>query len=145
MQFKVKSFGELTAAELYEILKSRSEIFLLEQNIICQDMDDVDYDSLHCFLQEGNRVVAYLRAYYKEGNRSVVKVGRVLSLTHGIGLGTRLMKESIDYIKANMPCKKISMNAQSHATGFYERFGFKKVSDEFLEEGVPHVQMDLEI
>lgn len=145
MQFKVKSFGELTAAELYEILKSRSEIFLLEQNIICQDMDDVDYDSLHCFLQEGNRVVAYLRAYYKEGDRSVVKVGRVLSLTHGIGLGTKLMKDSIDYIKANMPCKKISMNAQSHATGFYERFGFKKVSDEFLEEGVPHVQMDLEI
>lgn len=145
MQFKVKSFGELTAAELYEILKSRSEIFLLEQNIICQDMDDVDYDSLHCFLQEENRVVAYLRAYYKEGDRSVVKVGRVLSLTHGIGLGTKLMKDSIDYIKANMPCKKISMNAQSHATGFYERFGFKKVSDEFLEEGVPHVQMDLEI
>lgn len=145
MQFKVKSFGELTAAELYEILKSRSEIFLLEQNIICQDMDDVDYDSLHCFLQEENRVVAYLRAYYKEGDRSVVKVGRVLSLTHGIGLGTRLMKESIHYIKVNMPCKKISMNAQSHATGFYERFGFKKVSDEFLEEGVPHVQMDLEI
>lgn len=145
MQFKVKSFGELTAAELYEILKSRSEIFLLEQNIICQDMDDVDYDSLHCFLQEGNRVVAYLRAYYKEGDRSVVKVGRVLSLTHGIGLGTKLMKDSIDYIKVNMPCKKISMNAQSHATGFYERFGFKKVSDEFLEEGVPHVQMDLEI
>ena len=62
MQFKVKRFGELTTAELYEILKSRSEIFLLEQNIVCQDMDDVDYDSLHCFLQENGRITAYLRA-----------------------------------------------------------------------------------
>ena len=145
MQFKAKHFSELTAAELYEILKSRSEIFLLEQNIICQDMDDVDYDSLHCFLQEGRRVTAYLRAYYKEGDCSVVKLGRVLSLTHGIGLGTRLMQESIGYIKANMPCRKISINAQCHAIGFYERLGFRVVSDEFLEEGVPHVVMDAEI
>ena len=145
MQFKVKRFGELTTAELYEILKSRSEIFLLEQNIVCQDMDDVDYDSLHCFLQENGRITAYLRAYYKEDDASVIKLGRVLSLEHGVGLGTRLMQESIDYIRANLPCKKISINAQCHAVGFYERFGFMVVSDEFLEEGVPHVAMDLEI
>ena len=145
MQFKVKQFEELTTAELYEILKSRSEIFLLEQNIICQDMDDVDYDSLHCFLQENGRITAYLRAYYKEDDASVIKLGRVLSLKHGIGLGTRLMQESIDYIRANLPCEKLSINAQCHAVGFYERFGFRVVSDEFLEEGVPHVAMDLEI
>ena len=145
MQFKVKRFGELTTAELYEILKSRSEIFLLEQNIVCQDMDDVDYDSLHCFLQENGRITAYLRAYYKEDDASVIKLGRVLSLEHGVGLGTRLMQESIDYIRANLPCEKLSINAQCHAVGFYERFGFMVVSDEFLEEGVPHVVMDLEI
>ena len=145
MQFKVKRFGELTTAELYEILKSRSEIFLLEQNIVCQDMDDVDYDSLHCFLQENGRITAYLRAYYKEDDASVIKLGRVLSLEHGVGLGTRLMQESIDYIKIHLPCEKLSINAQCHAVGFYERFGFMVVSDEFLEEGVPHVVMDLEI
>ena len=145
MQFKVKRFGELTTAELYEILKSRSEIFLLEQNIVCQDMDDVDYDSLHCFLQENGRITAYLRAYYKEDDASVIKLGRVLSLEHGVGLGTRLMQESIDYIRANLPCEKLSINAQCHAVGFYERFGFRVVSYEFLEEGVPHVAMDLEI
>ena len=145
MQFKVKRFGELTTAELYEILKSRSEIFLLEQNIVCQDMDDVDYDSLHCFLQENGRITAYLRAYYKEDDASVIKLGRVLSLEHGVGLGTRLMQESIDYIRVNLPCEKLSINAQCHAVGFYERFGFRVVSDEFLEEGVPHVAMDLEI
>ena len=145
MQFKVKRFGELTTAELYEILKSRSEIFLLEQNIVCQDMDDVDYDSLHCFLQENGRITAYLRAYYKEDDASVIKLGRVLSLEHGVGLGTRLMQESIDYIRANLPCEKLSINAQCHAVGFYKRFGFMVVSDEFLEEGVPHVAMDLEI
>lgn len=145
MQFKAKRFGELTTAELYEILKSRSEIFLLEQNIVCQDMDDVDYDSLHCFLQENGRITAYLRAYYKEDDATVIKLGRVLSLEHGVGLGTRLMQESIDYIRANLPCEKLSINAQCHAVSFYERFGFRVVSDEFLEEGVPHVAMDLEI
>ena len=139
METKIKRFDELTARELYEIVRSRTEIFLLEQRIICQDFDGIDYDSLHCFIESEGRVVAYLRAYPAENGN--VKIGRVLSLTHGIGLGTILMKESLPEIKKCWPGRKITLHAQKHAKGFYERFGFSVTSPEFLEEGVPHVEM----
>ena len=71
---------------------------MLEQNIKCQDMDDVDYKSIHCFFQEDNRVTAYLRAYYKNDKSDIVHIGRVLTLRHGIGLGKALMVESIKAI-----------------------------------------------
>ena len=145
MNIIIKEFGELTTTELYEIIKSRTEVFLLEQNIICQDLDDVDYKSLHCFYMKNDRVIAYLRAYFKDGDKSTVKVGRVLTLEHGKGFGKKLMQESITAIKAKMNCKKICMNAQKYATGFYEKFGFKVTSDAFLEEGVVHVAMELEV
>ena len=145
MNLKVKFFEELTAAELYEILKSRAEVFMLEQNIQCLDMDDIDYKSIHCFFQENNRVTAYLRAYNKNDNTDIVHIGRVLTLRHGIGLGRELMIESIQAIKEKIPCQKICMDAQKHAVGFYEKLGFEVTSDEFLEEGIVHVAMELEL
>lgn len=143
MNFMVKSFLELSLAELYEIIKSRSEIFLLEQKIICQDLDDVDYDSLHCFFYDGKRVTAYLRAFCS--GEGVVTVGRVLTLEHGKGLGTELMKRSIAEIQRRFMCKKISIHAQKQAVEFYQKLGFHIVSDEFLEEDVVHVTMEMEI
>ena len=139
MKFKYRFFDELTVRELYEIVRSRTEIFLLEQNIICQDFDGVDYDSLHCFLEDDGKVIAYLRAYRAEGG--AVKVGRVLSLTHGIGHGTRLMKEAMPVIYEKFGCDKIELDAQKKAEEFYKRLGFKTVSEVFMEEGLPHVKM----
>ena len=137
--FKSKFFDELSTRELYEIVRSRTEIFLLEQRIVCQDFDGVDYDSLHCFLEQDGKVVAYLRAYFTEGKR--VKIGRVLSTVHGKGLGTELMRQAISEIVNKMRATEIVLNAQRHAVGFYERLGFTVCSDEFLEEGIPHVAM----
>ena len=142
MNFIAKKFGELTVYELYEILKSRSQVFLLEQNIICQDMDGVDCESLHCFLWEDGCVIACLRAYYV--NEDTVKIGRVLTLTHGQGHGRILMNESLRQIKEKMPCKNIIVSSQTQARGYYERCGFKVISDEYIEEGIPHVKMILE-
>ena len=141
MELKIKWFHELSTRELYEIARSRTEIFLLEQKIICQDFDCVDYDSLHCFLEEDGRVVAYLRAYYDDIGR--VKIGRVLSLTHGIGLGTKLMKESIPIIQKSWLGADILLHAQKQAQGFYEKLGFAVSSPEFFEEGILHVEMKL--
>ena len=73
MKVVVKRLDELTTSELYKILKARAEIFIVEQKINCQDMDDIDYKSVHCFIQEGNKVIAYLRAFYKSEDKSVVK------------------------------------------------------------------------
>ena len=143
MNLIAKYFNELTTTELYEILKARSEIFIMEQNILYQDMDDVDYESLHCFFVEDNKVVAYLRAFYNEDN--VVKLGRVLTLKHGNGIGKDLLEQSLIAIKGKMKCKKICMDAQKYAVGFYEKFGFKVTSEDFLEEGVVHNTMELKI
>lgn len=141
MEFKAKYFDELTTRELYEIARARTEVFLLEQKIICQDLDGVDYDSLHCFLEENGRVIAYLRAY-RHGDG--VKIGRVLSVTHGIGLGRELMKRSLDVIREKFACSEISLHAQKRAEIFYHKQGFKTVSPVFLEDDIPHVKMVLD-
>ena len=141
--FIAKPFTELTGAQVYEILKSRAEIFMLEQNIRCLDMDDVDYRSIHCILEESGRVVAYLRAFYDDAN--TVRIGRVLSLRHAEGLGTELMQKSLEYMKENMPCQKISLHSQAYVSRFYEKFGFTAVSDTFYEEGIPHISMELSL
>ena len=145
MEFYCKKFDELTNRQVYEILKSRTEIFLLEQDIRCQDMDNVDYQSLHCFMEEGNRVIAYLRIYYKDGDRKIVKIGRVLTLTHRNGLGRELMGRSLAIIKDKLPCEAIHIDAQVQAAGFYEKVGFQQISEEFMEEGIPHILMEMKV
>ena len=142
MEFLAKRFDELTTRELYEILKSRAEVFMLGQGIICQDMDDVDYKSRHFFLWENEKICAYLRAFYCSEND--VRIGRVLAINKRQGIGSQLMKNALEYIKNNMPCDKISVSSQTQAVGFYEKFGFERFGEQFMEEGVPHLKMYLD-
>jgi ElaA protein len=136
-----KYFDELSTNELYEILRARAEIFVVEQNCVYQDLDGIDYESLHVFAEEGGKVTAYLRAFYKD--EDTVQMGRVLTLRHGEGLGGKLLREGIAQIRARMHPAKICIDAQCYATGFYEREGFRICSEEFLEDGIPHVRMVL--
>lgn len=92
MQFKAKNFSELTATEIYEILKARAEGFVVEKKISCVDTDDVDYRARHCFLEENGKVIAYLRAFYEDEKKDTVHIGRVLTIEHGKGIGAILMK-----------------------------------------------------
>jgi len=112
-----------------------------EQKISYVDPDGVDYKSWHVFAMEGGRVCACLRAF-KEGE-DTIKIGRVLTLHHGRGTGTQFMKYAVSGLKEKTGCKKIIMDAQSHAIPFYQRLGFKITSEEYLEEGIPHVDMEL--
>ena len=143
MELKVKTFKELSTSELYEILKARSAIFIMEQSIHYQDLDDVDYQSLHFFYQENQEVIAYLRAFYIDKEKRIVKIGRVLTMEHGKGLGRSLLEEAIPLIKDKMACTKIIVDAQKQAQGFYEKLGFRVTSGKFLEEGIIHVKMEL--
>ncbi|MBE6789364.1 MAG: GNAT family N-acetyltransferase [Ruminococcaceae bacterium] len=143
MKFVAKNFDELTAGEVYEILKARAQIFMIEQDIRCLDMDGVDYQSRHFFLEENGKILAYLRAYYIDDD--TVKIGRVLSIRHKKGLGSEVMNRALCDIKENMKCKKIHVDAQKQAAGFYEKFGFVKTSDEFLEEGIVHIAMQRQL
>ena len=145
MELLAKRFKDLTTTELYEILSARADIFITEQNIHYNDLDGMDYNSHHFFFLDNEKVVAYLRAYYENDNKERLRLGRVLTRNHGNGLGRKLLRESLKYIKENIECKIIYLDAQKHAVGFYEKFGFKVTSEEFLEEGIPHVKMELKI
>ncbi len=141
MKLVSKFFDELTTKELYEILKARAAIFVVEQECVYQDVDDKDYESLHVFYEEEGKVVAYLRSFWKE--KEVIQMGRVLTMEHGKGLGGKLLKAGLEEIKVKQNPKKIFIEAQCYATGYYEREGFKICSEEFLEDGIPHVEMEL--
>ena len=110
----------------------------MEQNIVCRDADDFDYESLHCFIESSGKVIAYLRAYPDGDN---VRIGRVLTLTHRKGHGRALMEFGMAEIERRMGKRKILLHSQCHAEGFYEKLGFSRCSDVFLEEGIEHVEM----
>ena len=137
---KSKFFSELTAREVYEIVRARQEVFLMEQRIVCRDFDGVDYDALHCFIERDGKVCAYLRAYKSDDG---VKIGRVLTIPHGVGLGKRLMEDAMPKIKEAFGADEIILHSQIQAEGFYEKLGFRRVGEVFLEEGIEHITMSL--
>ena len=145
MHLVSKFFDELTTRELYELLKARAEIFVVEQNCVYQDLDDQDYNGLHVYYEEDGKVLAYLRAFPKSESDGIVQMGRFLTVTHGIGLGGKLLKEGLQQIINKMQPKEIFIHAQCYATGFYEKAGFKICSEEFLEDDIPHVGMRLQL
>ena len=142
-EWTAKTFDELTTRELYEILRVRAEVFVKEQGINCVDPDTVDYSSIHIFYMRDGGVCAYLRAYSVDD--MTIKVGRILAVPHGMGIGTELMHYAVKKIKEMTGCSKIVMDAQKHAVPFYEKLGFKVTSDEYLEEGIWHVDMKLDV
>ena len=143
MKLISKFFNELSTNELYEILKSRAEIFVVEQNCAYQDLDDKDYESLHVFFETDGRAAAYLRAFPKD--EKTVQMGRVLTLEHGKGLGDKILKEGIKQIKEKFSADFIYIEAQCYAAGYYAREGFEVCTEEFLEDGIPHIGMRLKI
>ncbi|MEE3497117.1 MAG: GNAT family N-acetyltransferase [Butyrivibrio sp.] len=144
MDFIVKHFSELSVEELYEILKTRFEIFVTEQECIYQDLDDKDKDALHVFcLNESGRVAGCLHVFWRDEKNGVVQIGRVVTLEHGKGVGGAMLKKGVEVAKDVFCAKKIYLEAQVYAIGYYAKEGFKVVSDEFMEDGIPHVRMEL--
>ena len=143
MIFFAKNFSELTNKELYGILKARFQIFVTEQKYLRLDPDGNDPDCLHCFLVENDTVVACLRAQYTNKAKKEVKIGRIVTLTHGGGIGKLLMTESISAIKEKMPFNRLFVHSRDSAIGYYEKMGFVTVSESFDDCGVPHVEMEL--
>ncbi|AGA56899.1 putative acyltransferase [Thermobacillus composti KWC4] len=145
MELKAKFFDELTSREIYEILRARYLIFKVEQKIDYCDFDDIDFRSLHIFLESDRSVKAYLRAFFKDSDKQTVQVGRVLTMEHGAGHGRRLIEEGIRLIQEKLNPDIIYLESQKHAVGFYEKFGFAVVSEEFIEAGIPHIEMVLKV
>jgi ElaA protein len=143
MDLVVKRFEELSVEEIYKILQVRVEVFVVEQNCVYQEIDDKDKYSYHVFLKDDTGIKAYLRVIDKGVSFEDVSIGRVLTLKRGCGLGNTILLEGIKVAKEKMNADRIKIEAQSYAKEFYEKAGFKQVSEEFLEDGIPHIQMVL--
>ncbi len=143
MKYFQKTFEELSVGELYEILKLRSDVFVVEQNCVYPDIDGIDRKSMHLFAAEDGKIVSYLRIYRRE--EGVYQIGRVVTAIRGRGYGREILKKGIEYIRGLKDAEKVYIEAQCYAIGFYEREGFRVSSDEFLEDGIPHVVMMLDI
>jgi ElaA protein len=143
MTYTLKTFNELNNIELYEILQLRSEIFVVEQNCIYNDLDGLDIKGDHLFQKEDNKIVSYVRIL-KPGSRfSLASIGRVV--THKEyrhrGFSSAIMKHAISYLQNEMNTHQIKISAQKYLRKFYEDLGFIVVSDEYLEDGIPHYGM----
>ena len=141
METVVKRFNELTVEELYEILKLRSKVFVVDQNCIYQDLDDIDKQAYHVYLKDGENIVAYLRVIDKNKRLDEVSIGRVISLRRRQGLGSKLMKVGLQVAKEAFGASVVKIGAQCYAKPFYERAGFRQISEEYLEDGIPHIYM----
>ena len=146
--FEIKKFNDLTVNEMYEIAKSRFEIFVCEQKIVEeQDFDDKDKVCHHIMLKENERVVAYCRIVPKGVGYDYISVGRVLVLSshRRKGIAQEMMKVALEFIKNNLDEKTVVLSAQLYAKGLYESVGFKVISDVYDEVNIPHVKMKIEL
>ena len=136
-----KSFPELTTAELYDLLRIRSEVFVVEQNCVYQDMDYDDQASIHLWLTDGEQIVALCRVCPAGTHMEEVSIGRVITTERGKGYGKRMMLEGIKVAREHFGAKRIDIEAQEYARGFYEQVGFRQSSEPFILDGIPHIRM----
>ena len=136
-----KLFRELTVDELYELLRIRSEVFVVEQDCVYQDMDRDDQASVHLWLTEGDKVVALCRVCPAGTHMQEVSVGRVITTERGKGYGKQIMLEGINVSREHFGAERIDIEAQEYARGFYEQVGFRQSSEPFILDGIPHIRM----
>lgn len=141
MELVVKRFEELSVEELYDILKIRVEVFVVEQQCIYQELDEKDKQSYHVFYKENSKIRAYLRVIDKGVSFDEVSIGRVISVKRRCGIGSKLLAQGIKVAKERMNATSIRIEAQTYARKLYEKQGFIQVSEEFLEDGIPHIEM----
>ena len=143
MNWQIKSFNELSNIELYKILKARSEVFVVEQTCPFLDIDGKDFDCYHIFLEDKNEILAYARILPKGVAYKEASIGRVIvSINHRIhGYGRTLMSKAIEFILKELNEPEIKIQAQSYLCKFYGSLGFKAISEEYLEDDIPHVDM----
>ena len=143
MEFIIKTFKELTTLELYEILQLRSEVFVVEQDCVYQDLDFKDQKALHVIGFKNDKIIAYTRLFDSNQYFDTPSIGRVVvkETERKFGYGHDLIKASIQAISDNYNETKITISAQLYLKKFYEAHEFIKVGEEYLEDGIPHIKM----
>ncbi len=138
-----RRLDELSAIELYALLKMRVDVFVVEQNCPYPELDGKDADALHLRLLQDGDLIAAARIFAPTDQDAPAKIGRVVvSPDHrGKRLGDAVMREAVSLCEERFPEAPIYLSAQSHLSRFYGGFGFETTSEEYLEDGIPHVDM----
>lgn len=141
MELQIKRFCELTVKELYQILRLRVSVFVVEQQCAYMETDDLDQAAVHVWLEDENGIAAYLRLLNKGVESEHCAIGRVIAAKRRCGYGSRIVTEGLRLAQELFGASAVYLEAQSYARGFYERQGFRQISDEFLLDGIPHIKM----
>lgn len=146
MEFLIKHFNDLNTNELYEIVKSRFEVFVMEQKIVDeQDFDDKDKLCYHGFFKDNGRIIAYGRIVLKGLSYDECSIGRVLVLKNyrKQGLAKKLLENLIKYIQEEFKEEHITISAQEYVKELYKSVGFKEFGDVYYEVNIPHIKMKI--
>ena len=143
MQYTMKTFDELTNRELYRLLALRQEVFVIEQTCIYPDLDGKDETAYHLMAVEDEKLVGGLRILGRGAVFEEVSIGRVVvsAPNRGRGIAKEMMQRALGFIESELQEKCVKISAQTYAIAFYEGLGFRSVSKEYLEDGIPHVDM----
>jgi len=143
ISWTVKKFDELNVHELYAILRLRTEVFVVEQNCVFQDMDNKDQYSYHLMGWEQEQLIAYTRLIPPGVSYAYASIGRVITSqsARGTGIGKLLMERSIEEGKRLFGDVPVKIGAQLYLKEFYYSFGFKQSSDVYDEDGIDHIEM----
>jgi ElaA protein len=144
INWEVKSFDQLSSSELYKIMQLRAEVFIVEQNCPYQDADGKDPKSFHLMgYNHNHELVVYSRILPQNISYAEISIGRVVSSpkVRGTGAGRLLMEKSLSVIKEKFGNVSVKIGAQAYLKKFYEDFGFVQTSKEYMEDGIPHIEM----
>ena len=143
MQYTIKTFDELTNRELYTLLQLRQEVFVIEQACIYPEIDGKDENAYHLLAVSDGKLVGCLRIVGKGVIFAEVSIGRVVvsEPNRGRGIAKEMMRHALGFIENELKEKRVNISAQTYAIPFYEGLGFTPVSEEYLEDGIPHVDM----
>lgn len=146
MSWKIKKFEELTNMELYNLLKERTSVFVVEQNCPYLEVDGKDPYSFHLFKEQDGEIIAYLRVVPAGVHFKETSIGRVFVKKEyrGKGIGKQLIEKGLDFIEKELKKTTIKIQAQDYLRKFYSDFGFEAISDTYLEDNIPHVDMILQ-
>ncbi len=141
MELIVKHFSQLTRDELFAIYKLRVAVFIVEQQCAYPEVDEHDPAAYHLWLQDREGIQAYLRLLPPGATFPTASIGRVIAVKRRQGLGGRIVAEGVRAAQELLGADAITIEAQTYARGLYEQAGFVQSSEEFLEDGIPHIQM----
>ena len=146
IQWKIKPFKALSVSEMYSILQLRSQVFVVEQNCVYQDIDGKDYKALHLMGEYNGKIVAYCRLFKSGDYFQEASIGRVVidANYRDKKWGHEMMKQAIAGIETHFKETKIIISAQLYLQKFYESHGFVQTSEMYLEDDIPHIEMKRE-